>query len=161
MSEFRRESHLRSVLKGISWRIVATFDTFAVVVLVLWFHNGAGDFDLAEASQHAFKIGMYEFFIKLAVYYVHERVWEQLRHGDGCDKARTLKKSISWRIIATTMTFVIAAIILKKFDHVALTIAGIEFFTKFALYYVHERAWLKLPLGRVRRWFSREKPNQA
>ena len=155
MSEFRRESHLRSLLKGVSWRCVATVDTFVVVLVVLWLHNGTGNFDLAEACRHAFKIGLYEFFIKLAVYYAHERVWEQLRHGDGCGKSRTLKKSISWRIIATSMTFLIAAIVLKKFDHVALTIAVIEFFSKFILYYFHERLWLTLPLGRVRKWFRR------
>ena len=55
------------------------------------------------------------------------------------------------------MTFLIAGVILESFDQVALTIAVIEFFSKFILYYVHERVWLKLPLGRVRKWFSRGK----
>jgi uncharacterized membrane protein len=153
-SEFRRESHWRSLLKGISWRCVATVDTILVALLAMWLLKS--EFDFAHAIADATKIGLYEFFIKLAVYYVHERVWERLRHGDGHDQARTLKKSISWRIIATTMTFVIAGAILDSFDHVALTIAIIEFFTKFILYYVHERIWLKLPLGRVRRWFKRD-----
>lgn len=155
MSEFRRESHLRSLLKGVSWRCVATVDTILVALLAIWLLKS--EFDFNHAIADAMKIGLYEFFIKLAVYYVHERVWEQLRHGDGCDKSRTLKKSISWRIIATTMTFLIAGVILDGFDHVALTIAAIEFFTKFILYYVHERIWLQLPLGRVRRWFSGNK----
>ena len=155
MSEFRRESHLRSLLKGISWRCVATVDTILVALLAIWLLKS--EFDFSHALADATKIGLYEFFIKLAVYYVHERVWERFRHSAGSDNARTLKKSISWRIIATSMTFLIAGVILESFDQVALTIAVIEFFSKFILYYVHERVWLKLPLGRVRKWFSRGK----
>jgi len=155
MSEFRRESHLRSLLKGVSWRCVATVDTILVALLVIWMFEEK--FDFGHAIADAMKIGLYEFFIKLGIYYVHERFWERLRTGDGCDKSRTLKKSISWRIIATTMTFLIAGVVLGGLDKVALTIALIEFFTKFILYYVHERIWLKLPLGRVRRWFTRSK----
>ncbi len=157
MSEYRRESHLRSLLKGISWRIVATTDTILVSLLVLWLLKGDA-FEFDEAIGHAAAIGLYEFFIKLTVYYVHERVWENLRAGDGLDKGRTLKKSISWRIVATSMTFVIAAFVLGNGEGVAVvasTIAIVEFFTKFILYYVHERVWLRLPLGRIRRWFQR------
>lgn len=157
MPQFKRESHLRSLLKGISWRCVATVDTILVAMLAIWLLREAFSFE--EAILDAMKIGFYEFFIKLAVYYVHERVWERLRDGDGCEKNRTLKKSISWRIIATAMTFVIAGTILESFDRVALAIAVIEFFTKFVLYYIHERIWLKLPLGRVRKWFKRD-PSQ-
>ncbi len=157
MSQFKRESHLRSLLKGISWRCVATVDTIVVALLAIWWLRAEFSFD--EAIGDAVKIGFYEFFVKLAVYYVHERVWERLRTGDGCEKSRTLKKSISWRIIATTMTFLIAGTILESFDQVALAIAVIEFFTKFVLYYIHERIWLKLPLGRVRNWFKRD-PSQ-
>jgi uncharacterized membrane protein len=56
------------------------------------------------------------------------------------------------------MTFVIAAFVLGNGEGVAVvasTIAIVEFFTKFILYYVHERVWLRLPLGRIRRWFQR------
>ena len=156
MSEIRRESHWRSLLKGISWRCVATVDTILVALFAIWLLER--EFDFAHAIRDAMKIGFYEFFIKLAVYYVHERVWEQFRQSAGSDGARTLKKSISWRIIATTMTFLIAGVILGGgLGRVALTIAVVEFFSKFILYYIHEIIWLKLPLGRVRKWFRRGK----
>ncbi len=150
MSQFRRESPLRSLLKGISWRMLATIDTIVVAVFVIWVLEAEFSFDAAIAD--AFKIGASEFFVKLAVYFAHERVWERFREGDGLDKSRTLKKSISWRIVATSMTFIIAGVVLEQFNHVALAIAIVEFFTKFILYYVHERIWLRLPLGKIRQW---------
>lgn len=153
MSQYKRESHLRSLLKGISWRIIATLDTIVVALLAIWLLKD--EFSLNHALRDAVKIGFYEFFIKLAVYYVHERIWEQARSGDGLDRSRTLKKSVSWRIVATSMTFVIAGTVLESYDNVALAIAIIEFFTKFTLYYIHERVWLKLPLGRIRSWLWR------
>ncbi|MEM9413680.1 MAG: DUF2061 domain-containing protein [Planctomycetota bacterium] len=156
MNPYRRESHARSLLKGISWRIVATADTVVVVALVTALFTDEG-----MNLGHAFKIGFAEFFIKFAVYYLHERVWEQFRSGDGLDKSRTLKKSISWRIVATAMTFVIAGVVLQGFNGVAAAIASIEFVSKFILYYVHERVWLKLPLGRIRNWLFGRKVNKS
>ena len=155
MSQVRRASHLRSILKGISWRLIATVDTIAVALFAIWLLTS--EFSFAQALADAAKIGFYEFFIKLAVYYFHERAWEGVRSDGENDNARTLKKSVSWRLIATTMTFLIAGTILHSFNEVAMAIAVIEFFTKFVLYYLHERAWLKLPLGRVRNWFKGKK----
>ena len=163
MTNYRRESHARSLIKGISWRFVATTDTIVVVALVtLWF-NGKMSID------HAIKIGLYEFIIKYVVYYLHERVWESMRSGDGLEKSRTLKKAISWRIVATTMTFAIAAFVLngqsgENGEHggnsvagIALAIAIVEFFSKFILYYFHERIWAKIPLGKIRNWLFGKK----
>ena len=58
------------------------------------------------------------------------------------DKKRHLAKTITWRIIASLDTFLIAWIITGKFDW-AGTIAGIEVLTKMFLYYFHERAWYR------------------
>ena len=150
MTAYKKESHLRSVIKGISWRIIATADTIAVVLLVTCLYG--------ECSiESAIKIGFLEFFVKLVVYYVHERIWQNLHNGKIITKTDTFKKAISWRIVATTMTFIISGAILDSFDKVALSIALTELFTKFALYYLHERLWLKLPLGRIRRFFFKSK----
>ena len=143
---YKKESHARSLLKGISWRIVATFDTIVVVSLVTWVMTGK------PAIGPALHIGLSEFLIKYIVYYIHERIWEQIRSGDGLDQARTFKKAVSWRIIATSMTFMIAGFVLGTVGPMILAISVIEFFSKFALYYLHERIWLRLPLGRVRNW---------
>ena len=55
---------------------------------------------------------------------------------------RSLAKTISWRILATTDTFIIAWLITGKIDWAA-GIATIEVATKMILYYWHERIWYK------------------
>jgi len=150
MTTYKKESHIRSFLKGISWRIVATSDTILVVLLVTCL--------VGECSiESAIKIGSIEFLIKFFVYYLHERIWQRLLINKNITQKTTLKKTISWRVIATTMTFLISGSILNAFDEIALYIALTELFTKFALYYLHERLWLKLPLGRIRQLFFGKK----
>lgn len=150
MSTYKTESHIRSLLKGISWRIVATTDTILVVLLITCL---SGECSL----ESAIKIGSVEFLIKFFVYYLHERVWQRLLINKEITQKLTLKKTISWRIIATTMTFIISGSVLNAFDEIALYIALTELFTKFALYYLHERLWLKFPLGRIRQFFFGKK----
>lgn len=149
MTPYKKESHIRSLLKGISWRIVATTDTILVVMLITCL-NG-------ECSlESAIKIGSIEFLIKFFIYYLHERLWQRLLVNKAVTQKQTLQKTISWRIIATTMTFIISGSVLNAFDEIALFIALTELFTKFALYYLHERLWLKLPLGRIRQYFGKK-----
>ena len=146
MSTYKKESHLRSIIKGISWRIVATSDTILIVLLITCL---TGDCSLDIAIM----IGVIEFAIKLLAYYVHERFWQFALKDGTITKTETLRKTILWRIIATTMTFIISGTILKGFNEIALYIALTELFTKFVLYYLHERLWLKIPLGRIRHFF--------
>ena len=154
MSDIKRESHLRSLLKGLSWRFVATADTVLVVGLVTWLMLDKPGWEAA------FKVAGFEFFLKYIVYYFHERVWEKYRTGTGLEKARTLRKSISWRIIATVMTLLLAGAIVKGGGWVWVTIAIVEFFSKFALYYLHERVWLMIPLGKIRQLVGKDDPDQ-
>lgn len=146
MARYVKASHIRSLLKGVSWRIVATTDTILVVLLVTCLSGHC-------SIENALKIGAAEFLIKLAVYYVHERIWEYYRKEGDTSTRRTLQKTVSWRIIATTMTFVISGAVLDGFNEIALFIALTELITKFVLYYFHERLWLRLPLGRIRNYF--------
>lgn len=146
MAVYKQESHLRSFLKGISWRIVATIDTVLVVLLVTCL---AGDCNL----EVAFSIASIEFALKFFVYYIHERLWQFINKDIRVTKKGTLYKSITWRLIATLMTFIISGTILESFNEVALYIAIVELFTKFIFYYLHERLWLKLPLGKIRNYF--------
>lgn len=150
MVKYKQESHYRSILKGISWRCIATADTILVVLLITCL-NGNCSID------SAIKIGFFEFFIKLAVYYVHERIWQKILLGKEVNPRQTLYKTISWRIIATTGTFIISGLVLNSFDEIALYVALAELVSKFILYYIHERIWLRLPLGRIRNFFLGEK----
>ncbi len=150
MVALKKSSHIRSILKGISWRIVATTDTILVVLLITCFFR--------ECSiENAIKIGASEFLIKLLIFYLHERIWLTVLGKQAISNGEILFKTISWRIVATSTTFVISGIILQGFDEVALYIALTELFTKFALYYFHEKLWLRLPLGRIRNFFLGKK----
>ncbi|WP_374960257.1 DUF2061 domain-containing protein [Gilvibacter sp.] len=148
MTNYKQESHYRSLLKGITWRIIATTDTILVVLLVTCL---AGECSLEDGL----KIGFIEFFLKLGIFYVHERIWQKILFGQRITKKRTLMKTISWRVLATTTTFIIAGAVLNEFDTIALYIALTELFTKFVLYYFHERLWLKLPLGKIRQYLQK------
>ena len=64
-----RESHLRSILKGLTWRVIAT----STIILIAWFSTG--DISLA------LEIGAIEFVFKLLLYYLHERAWQLVPRG--------------------------------------------------------------------------------
>ena len=53
---------------------------------------------------------------------------------------KSVMKTMSWRVIATTTTFVISWIVTGSVLAGGV-IASIEFWAKLALYYVHERVW--------------------
>jgi uncharacterized membrane protein len=64
------------------------------------------------------------------------------------DKAhRSVLKAISWRLTGTIDTFVISYIITGKFQF-AISISLIEVCTKMVLYFLHERAWERIDIGR-------------
>ncbi len=55
-------------------------------------------------------------------------------------KARSLIKTISWRIVASFTTMIIVYIFTGKVL-VAATVGLVEVIVKMALYYFHERVW--------------------
>lgn len=148
--KIKKSSHIRSVLKGISWRVVATTDTILVVLFITCLLGNC-------SIEDAIKIGASEFIIKLAIFYFHERFWLSHLGKQATTNKEIVKKSISWRLIATFTTFIISGVVLDSFDEVALYIALTELFTKFILFYLHEKIWLKLPLGKIRNFLFRKK----
>ncbi|MBO6566031.1 MAG: DUF2061 domain-containing protein [Pseudomonadales bacterium] len=64
-----RESHLRSLLKAFSWRIVATTTTGIIAYFI------TGD------VMAAITIGGIEFVAKFFIYYAHERAWQLVPRG--------------------------------------------------------------------------------
>jgi uncharacterized membrane protein len=59
---------------------------------------------------------------------------------------RSLAKAVSWRIFASIDTFIISFFVTGKIS-LAGTIAAVEVMTKIVIYYLHERAWVAIPLG--------------
>jgi len=67
---------------------------------------------------------------------------------------RSILKGLTWRIIASTTILIITYLTTGEMD-TAITVAGIEFFVKLLLYYLHERAWQIVPRGSIRKRFKR------
>ena len=67
--ENNKESRIRSLFKGFTWRILATATTITIAYIIT---GEIGD---------AFKIGGIEFFGKLFIYYIHERAWQAVPRG--------------------------------------------------------------------------------
>lgn len=63
---------------------------------------------------------------------------------------RSFIKAVSWRVTGTVDTIVVSYIITGQVK-LALSIGFVEFFTKIGLYYVHERIWNRISLGREKK----------
>ncbi len=99
MSEMKvevRESHLRSVLKGLTWRILAT----VVTVVIAYFVTGM--------VAVAFQIGAVEVVVKIVVYYAHERAWQLI--------PVTAKRTLKWSIGIAGVSLLTAGITLIATD---------------------------------------------
>ena len=60
---------------------------------------------------------------------------------------RSILKGVTWRVIATVDTILISWLITRQLKF-ALSIGGIEVLTKLGLYYLHERSWNRIKLGK-------------
>ena len=59
---------------------------------------------------------------------------------------RSLAKAVSWRVTASITTTLITYFVTGSLK-AAFSIGIFDFLIKFVLYYFHERAWIKIPLG--------------
>lgn len=75
-----RDSHLRSLLKAVSWRCVGTLDTFFVSFVVLNVTGAAGG-GIGHAARISGGIAGVEVITKVFLYYVHERAWGRIGVG--------------------------------------------------------------------------------
>ena len=69
------------------------------------------------------------------------------RYQKGETHARSVVKAFSWRLLGTLDTIVISIILTGKIE-TALSIGGIEIFTKMILYFFHERIWNVIKWGK-------------
>lgn len=60
---------------------------------------------------------------------------------------RSFIKAVSWRITGTVDTILISWIISRQLT-IAVSIGAAELFTKITLYYLHERAWNRISVGK-------------
>ncbi len=64
-----RETHARSVLKALSWRIFGTIMTMIVSYLI------------TRKLSFSIYIGLFEFLSKMILFYLHERIWNIIPIG--------------------------------------------------------------------------------
>ncbi len=137
------DSRVRHITKSITWRLIASTTTF---VLALMFFGQA---ELAKVSW----LVVFETSSKIAIYYVHERIWFKLStHLNS--KMRHVAKAITWRVLASATTFGLALFFFSNQEGAmekATSIALIESVLKMAFYYGHEEAWYRINLGLDRR----------
>ena len=62
-----RDSHFRSMVKAVSWRITGSIDTFVLSLIFTGSVKVAGSIAGAEA------------ITKMILYYLHERAWSAIR----------------------------------------------------------------------------------
>jgi uncharacterized membrane protein len=138
-----KEKAYRSLIKAITWRIVGTLSLVTVTYLF------TQKIDLSVA------IGGIDIISNLILYFVHERVWEHISWGRTFwdliaftdNKKRSLVKAISWRILATLYLMVVSYFLTGK-PFVSVAISLIDAFLNIIEYYLHERVWNKVKLGR-------------
>ena len=122
----------RHIAKTVSWRLIGTLDT----MVLSWVITG----DLKAGMQ----IGLADVIIKMILYYLHERAWFKSSVTDS--NKRHLFKTITWRIIGTTSTIILAYWVWGDSSQ-SFQIGGAETITKSLLYYFHEKLWYRLEFG--------------
>jgi uncharacterized membrane protein len=68
-TEVAAESHLRSVVKAVTWRIGGSIFTALIALAV------------TRQASAATAIGMADLVVKIGAFYVHERIWERISFG--------------------------------------------------------------------------------
>ena len=74
-----KETRSRSIFKAFSWRVLATLTT----VLIVYMFTGE--------TAIALSVGGIEVFVKMLVYFFHERAWDKVRFG-----RREIKPLVLW-----------------------------------------------------------------
>jgi uncharacterized membrane protein len=136
-----KESRFRSILKAISWRILGSIDTIILSFIV------------AGNPISAFKIGFSELLSKMFLYYAHERIWQKwIINVSNLSNKKIFIKSLSWRFFGTIDTILLSWFYTESLT-IGLKIGFLELFTKVFLYYLHEKFWLFIPRGTMRKYF--------
>jgi uncharacterized membrane protein len=142
------ETHQRSVIKALTWRVLATLDT----TIISYFLTGN--------IVIAISIGVFETIAKIFIYFIHERAWNYVKWGKRVfdldktktedTKKRSISKAVTWSILGAFITIAIAYILTVPIK-TAISIGIIEIFTRLIIYFLHERVWNKVIWGKEKK----------
>ena len=134
------ESQLRTVIKTVSWRVIALIITILILYMV------------GDTWWIALSAGIVANIAKTILYYLHERVWNTVKWGRKILKSakkwsetywRSLVKTVSWKLVGTMAT--ILPVYFYTLDWKLAIGSGILInVIKAFLYYFHERIWNKI-----------------
>ena len=116
------------MVKTVSWRIIASLLTMAII------------YALSRDIVAAVSIVGAEFFTKMAFYWGHEKVWGLINKPEKGSKLRSLFKTGTWRVVASIDTLILVLLVTNE-PLWAGSAALIESIAKTIGYYLHERAW--------------------
>ena len=88
----KKDSPIRSILKAISWRIIASLTTWLIVFVIF---RRFTDQTMSEVIENASFITAIEVVAKLIFYYLHERLWTNITWGKYWQK--TYWRSRAWK----------------------------------------------------------------
>jgi adenylylsulfate kinase len=60
---------------------------------------------------------------------------------------RSIAKALSWRVLGTIATSLLVFLFTRKLA-LSLTVGGVEFVSKIGLFWLHERIWDRVQLGK-------------
>lgn len=63
------DHHYRSLLKGVSYRIIGTITTVAIT------------YTFTRQTGTALTVGLVDVLVKVLIYYLHERAWNRITFG--------------------------------------------------------------------------------
>ncbi len=136
----------RSLLKSISYRVIGFVNTFLISFFVI--NDGVNE----NTFKYSFYLAFLVLIIKTITYYLHERFWNILDFGrlnKTVKKIRSFLKTLTWRIAASTITFISAILITSNLDWTK-SIVIYEFMNGILIYYIHERIWNRVDWGKIR-----------
>jgi len=75
------ESHVRSIMKAVSWRLGGTTMTAAIAYII------SGDIRIAAA------ISAFDTVVKIGAFYAHERLWARIKFGRSAEPEYQARKA--------------------------------------------------------------------
>lgn len=125
------ESRFRSIIKAVSWRIIATCITFLYAYLFTAQLPSAGFITIVAT------------LLSMVLHYFFERgwnvfYWNKIRMSE--TKKRTLLKSILWQLIAVSINLTSAWLFTGSIGQ-SFSFALVSGATGFVVFYMHERLW--------------------
>jgi uncharacterized membrane protein len=134
-----QDSRWVSLIKGISWRFLATS------LMILMSYIVIGD------AKVALNIGLMDFVLKIGIFYLHDRAWSHVPYGLTSSSERvwrSVSKGITYRIIGSSISFAIGFFMTGSV-YVAGTLAILDVIVKVIAYAIHEQLWQRVIHGRL------------